>query len=176
MSNGGRILQPNLCQDNETGAHQSRNAYTAKQHRGIGLGESRASTRRKIAHLLITRCEVNKLIHLVGADLGTYRVSKSAEVIVTTTRERIISQIQQIAKERDKRALPRLTDDVIILESGLDSLELAILVARLEDELGLDPFSSADEVDFPVTFGDVVRLYENGIQGANNSEAAAPSL
>jgi len=93
-----------------------------------------------------------------------------------TIREKIISQIQHIAKERDKGTLGRLTDDVIILESGLDSLELAILVARLEDELGLDPFSSADEVDFPVTFGDFVRLYENGIQGANNSEAAAPSL
>jgi acyl carrier protein len=84
---------------------------------------------------------------------------------MTTIRERIISQIQQIAKERDKRTLPRLTDDLIVLESGLDSLELAILVARLEDELGVDPFSTADEVDFPVTFRDFVRLYENARQG-----------
>ena len=84
---------------------------------------------------------------------------------MTTIKERIFSQIQQIAKERDKRTLPRLTDDLIILELGLDSLELAILVARLEDELGVDPFSSADEVDFPITFGDFVRLYENARQG-----------
>jgi acyl carrier protein len=84
---------------------------------------------------------------------------------LTTIRETIFSQIQQIAEERDKRALPRLTDDLIVLESGLDSLELAILVARLEDELGIDPFSSADEVDFPVTFGDFVRLYENARRG-----------
>ena len=83
---------------------------------------------------------------------------------MTTIRERIISQIQQIAKERDKRALPRLTDDLVLLESGLDSLELAILVTRLEDELGVDPFSSANEVDFPITFGDFVRLYENARQ------------
>jgi len=41
---------------------------------------------------------------------------------LTTIREKIVSQIQQIAKERDKRTLPRLTDEVIILESGLDSL------------------------------------------------------
>ena len=86
---------------------------------------------------------------------------------MTTLREKIISQIQHIAKERDKGTLPRLTDDVFILESGLDSLELAILVARLEDELGLDPFSSADEVDFPTTFGDFVGLYEKGLQGDN---------
>jgi acyl carrier protein len=80
---------------------------------------------------------------------------------LTTIRERIISQIEEIAKERDKRTLPRLTDGLTILETGLDSLEFAILVARLEDELGVDPFSSADEVDLPVTFGDFVRLYEN---------------
>ena len=80
---------------------------------------------------------------------------------LTTIRERIISKVEEIARERDKRTLPRLTDDSIILESGLDSLDLAILVARLEDELGIDPFSSADEVDFPITFGDFVRLYEN---------------
>jgi len=80
---------------------------------------------------------------------------------VTTIRERIILQVQQVAKERNKATLPRLTDDLIVLESGLDSLDFAILVARLEDELGIDPFSSADEVDFPVTFGDFLRLYEN---------------
>jgi acyl carrier protein len=82
-----------------------------------------------------------------------------------TIRERIISQIQQIAKERDKGTLPRLTDDLILLESGLDSLAFAILVARLEDELGVDPFSSEDEVDFPITLGDFLRLYENARQG-----------
>ena len=88
-----------------------------------------------------------------------------------TIRERIISQIQQIAKERDKRTLPHLTDDLIILESGLDSLELAILVARLEDELGVDPFSSAEEVNFPTTLGDFVRLYENARQGDDVAKA-----
>jgi len=83
---------------------------------------------------------------------------------VTTIREKIIWQVQQVAKERNKGTLPRLTDDLIVLESGLDSLDFAILVARLEDELGIDPFSSADEVDFPVTFGDFLRLYENACQ------------
>ena len=90
---------------------------------------------------------------------------------MATIRERIFSQIQQIAKERDKRTLPGLTDNLIILESGLDSLELAILVSRLEDELGVDPFSSADEVDFPVTFGDFIRLYENARQGGDVAKA-----
>ncbi len=47
--------------------------------------------------------------------------------------------------------------------SGLDSLCFAILVTRLEDELGIDPFTASDEVYFPVTLGDFVRLYENGV-------------
>ena len=90
-----------------------------------------------------------------------------------TMREKIFSQIEQIAKERDKGTFPHLTDDIMLLESGLDSLELAILVARLEDQLGLDPFSSEDEVDLPVTFGDFVRLYEIAHQG--NQVAKLPS-
>ena len=76
-------------------------------------------------------------------------------------RERIFSQIQQIAEERDKRILPRLTDDLIILESGLDSLEIAILVARLEDELGVDPFTTSEDAFFPVTMGEFVKFYED---------------
>ena len=56
--------------------------------------------------------------------------------------------------------LPPLTDDFPLLESGLDSLCFAIIVAQLEDELGVDPFSELDDAFFPVTFGEFVRLYE----------------
>ena len=48
----------------------------------------------------------------------------------------------------------------VLLDCGLDSLCFAILVTRLEDELGFDPFATSDEVQFPVTFGDFVRFYE----------------
>jgi acyl carrier protein len=54
-----------------------------------------------------------------------------------------------------------LTDDAILLNTGLDSLCFAILVARLEDRLGVDPFSASDDIAFPVTLGDFVRVYEN---------------
>jgi acyl carrier protein len=54
-----------------------------------------------------------------------------------------------------------LSDDLVLLDSGLDSLCFAILVARLEDSLGLDPFTASDEVYFPVTLGDFVKAYEN---------------
>ena len=96
---------------------------------------------------------------------------RPAKVIVTTIREKIVSQIQQIAEERDKTIAPYLTDDLLLLESGLDSLDFAILVARLEDNLGIDPFGAADDVDFPVTFGDFVRLYEKAPHGDDVSKA-----
>jgi hypothetical protein len=47
------------------------------------------------------------------------------------------------------------------MDSGLDSLCIAIIVARLDDELGSDPFSSAEEGALPVTIGDFIRIYEN---------------
>ncbi len=72
----------------------------------------------------------------------------------------VISEIERIAAEHRKKLAP-LTDDAVLMNTGLDSLCFAVLVARLEDELGVDPFSSADDISFPVTLGDFVRVYEN---------------
>ncbi len=47
------------------------------------------------------------------------------------------------------------------MDSGLDSLGFAILAARLEDTLDLDPFIEADEARYPVTLGDFISFYEN---------------
>lgn len=74
-------------------------------------------------------------------------------------RTQIIDQFNQVAQEQD-RQLPPITDEMSLLESGLDSLCFAILVARLEDSLGMDPFTSDDAV-FPGTFGEFVKSYEN---------------
>jgi hypothetical protein len=52
-------------------------------------------------------------------------------------------------------------DDLALLDSGLDSLCFAIVVARLENSLGVDPFSDDEDARFPVTFGDFIRFYEN---------------
>jgi acyl carrier protein len=72
----------------------------------------------------------------------------------------ITSQFEQVAQEQ-KRKLSRLSDDLKLLDSGLDSLSFALIVARLEDAVGFDPFDTDEDVKFPVTFGDFVRLYEN---------------
>jgi acyl carrier protein len=74
-------------------------------------------------------------------------------------RETIISEFEQVAAEQ-RYKLAALTDDRPLMESGLDSLAFAIVVARLEDSLGLDPFSASEDLQFPVTFGDFVQMYE----------------
>jgi hypothetical protein len=72
----------------------------------------------------------------------------------------IVAEIKKIAAEQGKDLVP-LTDDLVLMQSGLDSLCFAILVARLEDVAGFDPFTTADDVYYPVTLGDFIRFYEN---------------
>jgi acyl carrier protein len=75
-------------------------------------------------------------------------------------KSKIVAQFRQVAQEQDKRLAP-LTDDLTLLDSGMDSLCFAIVVARLENLLGVDPFSDDEDARFPVTFGDFIRFYEN---------------
>jgi acyl carrier protein len=72
----------------------------------------------------------------------------------------VFSEIEKIAAQHNKKLAP-LTNDTVLMNSGLDSLCFAVLVARLEDQLGVDPFSTSEDVNFPVTLGDFVRVYEN---------------
>jgi acyl carrier protein len=73
----------------------------------------------------------------------------------------ITKQMEEIAREHGKILAP-LRDDLVLMDSGLDSLGFAVLVARLEDRLGVDPFTASEDALFPVTFGDFVKVYENG--------------
>ena len=68
--------------------------------------------------------------------------------------------MNQIARDH-KVNLPPLDDDLVLHQCGFDSLCFAILVARLEDEVGIDPFTTSDDVYFPVTLGDFIKAYEN---------------
>ncbi|SPJ17594.1 conserved hypothetical protein [Burkholderiales bacterium] len=78
-------------------------------------------------------------------------------------RSTILTQVEQVANEQNRK-LATLTDDVVLMDTGLDSLCFAILVARLEDALGFDPFSSADDTNYPVTMGDFIKFYEDAAQ------------
>jgi acyl carrier protein len=89
-----------------------------------------------------------------------------------SVRAAVISQIQQIAEE-DQKSLPPLTDDLALLDSGLDSLGIAILVARLEETLGFDPFTESDDVAYPVTLGDFIRFYEHAARSRHVDSSQA---
>ena len=74
-----------------------------------------------------------------------------------SVRSTIVNVFEEVAREQ-KRKLAPLTDDLKLLQSGLDSLSFALIVARLEDAFNVDPFEFLDA--FPVTFGDFVALYD----------------
>ena len=64
--------------------------------------------------------------------------------ISVSIRTEVISQFQQVAREQNKR-----------------SLCFAIVVARLEDTVGVDPLSASEDALFPVILGDFIKFYEN---------------
>lgn len=72
----------------------------------------------------------------------------------------VISTCEDVAREQQKKLAP-LTPELPLLDSGLDSLCLAVIVARLEDRVGFDPFDTEEDIEFPVTVGDFVKFYED---------------
>jgi acyl carrier protein len=74
-------------------------------------------------------------------------------------RQTILATTQTVAQEQQKQLAP-LSDTLPLLESGLDSLCMAIIVARLDDAFGFDPFDTEDDIRFPVTIGDLIAFYE----------------
>lgn len=79
---------------------------------------------------------------------------------MNTLRETIIAAIQETAEMRDAVVNNPLLDVSVLLDSGLDSLGFAILVARLEEDLGYDPFVMMDEPVYPQTLGEFVAIYQ----------------
>jgi hypothetical protein len=64
----------------------------------------------------------------------------------------------RIAEEKQV-SLPPLDDNLLLHEARFDWLAFAMVIARLEDDLGSDAFVIS--VDAPVTVGDFVRAYKN---------------
>ena len=74
-------------------------------------------------------------------------------------RDVVISVFDEVASDQSCTLAP-ISDELKLVGCGLDSLSFAIVVDRLEAALGVDPFNADGLVEFPVTFGDLVRLYE----------------
>ena len=74
-------------------------------------------------------------------------------------KENIVRIIHEIAADSDLTIVSNLNDQTVLLESGLDSLGFAILVARLEEEYGVDPFMIMEEPIYPRTLIEFVSIY-----------------
>ena len=74
-----------------------------------------------------------------------------------TIKETYLEVLDQTGNEL---LVPELTDEVVLLESGLDSLGFAVLVAALDEALEFDPFTMMNEPFYPSTFGEFVGIYE----------------
>jgi hypothetical protein len=77
-------------------------------------------------------------------------------------RTEIMDEFKQVAQEHGMTLGP-IADNLPLLDSGLDSLGFAVVVARLEDRLGVDPFNASEGTLFPVTFGEFVKCYETAV-------------
>lgn len=75
-------------------------------------------------------------------------------------RSNILTAILEIAEITGSGLNTEIKDDTVLLDSGLDSLGFAILVSRLEEELGYDPFVLMQEAVYPKTFGEFVDIYK----------------
>ena len=75
------------------------------------------------------------------------------------TKDTIESLFNGVLQEAGKPTI-EFHDEMVLLQSGLDSLGFAMLVAKLENELGYDPFTMMEDAVYPVTFGEFVAIYE----------------
>lgn len=73
---------------------------------------------------------------------------------------KIIEIMREIAAESGAGNLADINDDTVLLDSGLDSMGFAILVARLEEDLGYDPFTMMSDPVYPRTVGEFVAIYQ----------------
>ena len=74
-------------------------------------------------------------------------------------RSTIMLTFNQVTAKHERTLAP-LTDDLVLIDSGLDSLSLAVLVVRLEEQFNVDPFSPPHNSVFPRTLGDLIVVYD----------------
>lgn len=77
-----------------------------------------------------------------------------------TIRQTIIDTFKDVAESNEVTLVDPFTDETVLLQSGLDSLGFAVLVAQLEERLEFDPFTMTDEPIYPRTLGEFIGFYE----------------
>lgn len=77
--------------------------------------------------------------------------------------QHIRDSLQHVAEIANCQLISPVTDSTVLLQSGLDSLGFAMLVAQLEETLGIDPFSQMAFAVYPTTFADFVSIYRQAL-------------
>ena len=75
--------------------------------------------------------------------------------------------LDQVAIIANCKLIDNINDDTVLLQSGLDSLGFAMLVAQLEEDLGIDPFSQMQIAVYPRTFAEFVGVYRQTLANGN---------
>ncbi|MEH8021303.1 acyl carrier protein [Rheinheimera metallidurans] len=73
----------------------------------------------------------------------------------------------QVAIIANCQLIENISDDTVLLQSGLDSLGFAMLVAQLEEDLEIDPFSQMQIAVYPRTFAEFVNIYRQALGTGN---------
>lgn len=76
----------------------------------------------------------------------------------------VMRAMRDVAELSDCRLIDPIEPDTLLLQSGLDSLGYAMLVAQLEEELGIDPFTELAIKVYPATFAEFVAIYAQGLE------------
>lgn len=71
----------------------------------------------------------------------------------------ILETINKLSMDGVFDVIKELNDDTVLLESGIDSLGFAILVAELENVIGYDPFVLMEDPIYPRTLKEFVEIY-----------------
>jgi len=117
--------------------------------------EGKCTGLRKRACFGITRAIANPhMSDCAGIVVGQHTLNREQ------LREKVLACIAEAAEVRGAKAISALEDGSVLLESGLDSLGFAVLVVRLEETLGYDPFVLMSEPVYPRTFGEFLDIYE----------------
>ena len=109
-----------------------------------------------------------RLLERLGLTLPTSWSATKADivgkVVVTLATTAILGAIYWLAglaRDGLDYAYRETKDYVVGLPKADPNAPLSILVARLEDSLGVDPFSETSENLYPVNLGDFIQFYEN---------------
>lgn len=78
-----------------------------------------------------------------------------------TIEDKIWNEVRSLLQTSGAGIPTGLNRSTPIVDTGLDSIEFAMLVAHLEDALGFDPFVALESAVYPRTMGEFIEIYEH---------------